>query len=146
MDKEKQARAEVKAHGLITVRTLRPKEGMPQHMNTGFEQLPVMNEFVWVAEKEGKVIGMLMASPCHGLIFFVRLRTEKKAPAMTVPLLFRKCVKDCLERGFLGYFTFVDPSLDAERRFIPICHRAGGTQITSLQVGLVGKLQEAARF
>jgi hypothetical protein len=144
--KDEAARAQMRSYGLITVRTLRADEPMPQHLNTGFEQMAVMNDFVWVAEKEGKVIGMLLASPCHGLIFFVRLRAEKDAPPMTVPLLFRKCVNDCKERGFKGYFTYVDPSIETERRFIPICHRAGGVQITSLQVGLVGKLEDAARY
>lgn len=119
---------------------------MPQHLNTGFEQMAVMNDFVWVAEQDGKIVGALMAAPCHGLIFFVRVRAEKGASSMVVPLLFRKCVKDCKERGFVGYFTFIDPSLEAERKFIPICQKAGGTQIMSLQVGLVGKLEEAARY
>lgn len=131
---------------MITVRTLKPDEEMPQHLGTGFEQMPVMKDFVWVAELEGKVIGILMAAPCHGTVFLARLRTEKSAPAMAVPLLFRKFVKDCVERGFKGYFTFIDPAFDAERRFIPICHRAGGVQIMALQVGLVGKLEDAARF
>ncbi len=131
---------------MITVRTLKPDEPMPQHLDTGFEQMPVMKDFVWIAEQEGKVIGALMASPCHGLVFFVRLRTEKDAPEMTVHLLFRKCIKDCRERGFAGYFTFIDPAREAERKLIPICHKAGGLQIESVQVGLVGSLAEAARF
>lgn len=146
MDKAEQAREEVARHELITVRTLGPKEAMPQHLDTGFERMEVMNEFVWIAEQAGKIIGILMAAPCHGLIFFVRLRTEKGAPAMAVHLLFRKCINDCKQRGFKGYFVYVDPNIEAERRLIPICRRAGGIQMTSVQVGLVGNLAEAARY
>jgi hypothetical protein len=119
---------------------------MPQHLGTGFEQMPVMKDFVWIAEEDGKVIGMLMASPCHGLVFLARLRIEKYAPASTVTCLFRKCIKDCLDRGFKGYFTFIDPSREIERRMLPICVKAGGMQIQDLQVGLVGSLEQAARF
>jgi hypothetical protein len=140
------ARAELDAYGLITVRTLRTDEPMPQHLGTGYESMPVMNDFVWVAEKGEKIIGILMAAPCHGCVFFVRLCAEKDAPPMTVPLLFRKCVRDCHARGFKGYFTYVDPTREAERKFIPICRKAGGLQIASVQVGLVGNLEQAARF
>lgn len=144
--RDEQARAQLKQYGLITVRTLKPGEAMPQHLDTGFEKMAVMNDFVWVAEKGGKIIGILMAAPCHGVIFFVRVRVEKDAPTMTVALLFRKCVRDCKGRGFKGYFTYIDPSLETERRFIPICRKAGGTQIASVQVGLVGNLEQAARY
>lgn len=131
---------------MITVRTLKPDEPMPQHLGTGFEQMPVMKDFVWIAERDGKVIAILMGAPCHGIVFLLRVRAEAGAPVMAVRLLFRKCVKDCLARGLKGYFTFIDPSFDAERRFIPICEKAGGTQVMSLHVALVGKLEEAARF
>ncbi|SRR5713226_6799215 len=119
---------------------------MPQHLDTGFENMPVMNDFVWVAEQDGKVIGTLMASPCHGLIFLARLRVDKSAPISTVTFLFRKCIKDCLDRGFKGYFTFIDPSREIERRMLPICVKAGGLQIQAVQVGLVGSLEQAAMF
>ncbi len=131
---------------MITVRTLKPDEPMPQHLDTGFEQMPVMKDFVWIAEQEGKVIGALMASPCHGLIFLARLRLMKNAPLSTVTTMFRKCIRDCLDRGFKGYFTFIDPSREIERKMIPICMKAGGVQVQELQVGLVGSLGEAARF
>lgn len=143
---DEQARAEIASHAQIKVRTLAAGEAMPQHLGTGFEKMAVMNDFVWVAELDGKIIGILMAAPCHGCIFFVRLRAETSAPPMTVPLLFRTCVRECHERGFKGYFTYVDPGRVVERRFIPICRKAGGIQIESVQVGLVGNLEQAARF
>jgi hypothetical protein len=131
---------------MVTVRTLREDEPFPQHLGTGFEAMPVMKSFCWVAEHEGRIVGMLMAAPCHGLAFFVRLRVDKGAPISVTSILFRKCIKDCEKRGLKGYFTFIDPSLDLERRMISICHRAKGFQIPSMQVGLVGRIEDAARF
>ena len=131
---------------MLSVRTLREEEDFPIHLDTGFENMPVMKSFCWVVEKDGRIVGILMAAPCHGLVFLVRLRVDKRAPVSTTSLLFRKCIKDCMERGLKGYFTFIDPALDFERRMISICHRAHGFQIPSLQVGLVGRIEDAARF
>lgn len=144
--RNKQARAEVASFGVVRVRTLAPGEAMPQHLSTGFEHMAVMNDFVWVAEKDKKIVGILLAAPCHGLIFFVRVRTVEDAPHVTAHLLFRNCVRDSLARGFQGFFTYIDPSLKAERHFISIVLRAGGIKIESPQVGLVGNLESAARF
>jgi hypothetical protein len=130
----------------MSVRTLREDEDFPSHLDTGFEQMEVMKSFCWVAENEGKIVGILMAAPCHGIVFLVRLRVEKTAPVSATSLLFRKCVRDCHKRGLKGYFTFVDPSREAERRMISICHRAKGYQVPSVQVGLVGRIEDAARF
>jgi hypothetical protein len=131
---------------LISIRTLRPEEAMPQHLGTGYESMPVMNEFVWIAEQYGKIIGIMLGAPCHGLVFIVRVCVERDAPSKTVHLLFRHFVQDCEKKGLRGYFTFIDPSLEVERKFIPICHKAGGMQVPMLQVGLVGSIEKAARF
>lgn len=119
---------------------------MPQHLGTGFEAMPVMNSFVWVAENKEKIVGILMAAPCHGLIFFVRFRIEETAPKIVAHLLFRHCIKDCLAMGFKGYFTYVDPAREMERQMIPICRKAGGLQLPEVQVGIVGSLEQARRF
>jgi hypothetical protein len=119
---------------------------MPQHLGTGFEAMPVMKSFCWVAEKEGRIIGMLLAAPCHGLIFLIRLRVAEGAPVTTTALLFRHCMRDAKAMGFVGYFSYIDPGRDMERALIPICRRAGGIQDMTLHVPLVGSLEKAASF
>lgn len=131
---------------MIHVRTLREEEDFPAHLETGFENMPVMKSFCWVAEHDGRIIGILMAAPCHGLVFLVRVKIKDKAPIATASLLFRKCVRDCNERGFKGYLTYIDPQRESERRMIPICRKAGGFQIQDVQVGLVGSFEKAARY
>lgn len=130
----------------VTVRTLREDESFPQHLGTGFEGMPVMKSFCWVAEHEGRIVGMLMAAPCHGLIYIVRLRVEKEAPAMVTGLLFRKFLKDSKQMGFVGYFTHVDPSRESERQMIPICRKAKGIQVPMMQIPLAGSIEAAARY
>lgn len=108
--------------------------------------MPVMNDYAWIAEESGKVTGILLAAPCHGLAFIMRICTEKGVSGMTLQLMFRKFIQDCRARDLRGYFTFIDPGRDAERRFIPICEKAGGMQIQTLQVGLVGSIEKAAKY
>ena len=130
---------------MTKIRTLREGEAMPQHLDTGFESLPVMNSFVWVAENKGRIVGILMAAPCHGLIFLARLRIEGGNPS-AAHLLFRHCMRDCKDMGFVGYFSYIDPQRESEAAMIPICTRAGGIQVTVLQVPLVGSIEKAASF
>jgi len=130
---------------MISVRTLREDEPMPQHLGTGFEGMPVMNSFCWIAEKDGRIIGILMAAPCHGLIFIVRLRIEAGHPSVAT-LLFRHCMRDSKAMGFIGYFSYIDPQRETEAALIPMCIRAGGIQVTQLQIPLVGSTELAARF
>jgi hypothetical protein len=131
---------------MINVRTLRDGEAMPQHLGTGFESMPVMNSFVWVAEQDERIVGILMAAPCHGLLFLVRLRVLEGSPATVTLALFRRCIRDSKEMGFRGYFSYIDPQKETEAQLIPICIGAGGIQVTQLQVPLVGSLEKAARF
>lgn len=131
---------------MICVRTLREDEAMPQHLGTGYEQMPIMKSFCWVAEQEGKIIGVLLAAPCHGIVYLIRLCVEKGAPVITAGLLFRKCLRECKEAGFVGYFAHIDPSRETERELIAICRKAKGIQIGMMQVPLVGSIEQAARF
>lgn len=131
---------------MTKIRTLREGEAMPQHLDTGFESLPVMNSFVWVAENKGRIVGILMAAPCHGMIFVVRLRVETGAPSTTVHLLFKHCAIDAEKMGFKGYFTFVDPQREQEAALIPICERGGGVSVEGMRfIPIAGYLKQWSR-
>lgn len=130
---------------MIEVRTLREEEPFPQHLATGFENMPVMKSFCWVAEKEGRIIGILMAAPCHGLIFLVRLCIEEGANPSVAHLLFRHCMRDCEKLGFTGYFSYVSHLSEVERSLIRLCRKAKGIQIPLLQIPLAGSIKQAAR-
>jgi len=116
---------------------------MPQHLGTGFESMPVMKSFCWVAETEGRIVGMLLAAPCHGLIYIARVRVEETAPPITALLLFKNCLRDCKQMGFLGYWAHIDPTRESERAMIPICRRAKGLQLVLPQVPLAGSIDAA---
>jgi hypothetical protein len=131
---------------MISVRTLAEGEVMPQGLGTGFEKMPVMKDFVWVAEKDGEIQGILLAAPCHGLLYLVRLCVKENCNPAIASALLRQCMRDSKERGFKGYLFHISPMLGTERRFIPICKKAGGVQVITPQVAIIGSVEEAARF
>lgn len=130
---------------MICVRTLRKGEEIPGGFATGYENMPVMTDWAWVAE-DGVPVGVLLAAPCHGLVYMMRLCVKEGASQATATILLRSCMKDCNERGFRGYFFHVSTTNQVEMDLIPICRKAGGTQIPLPQVLIVGPINKAARL
>ena len=130
---------------MTKVRTLRDSELMPEGFATGFEKMPVMREWCWIAEEDGKPVGILIAAPCHGIVYLMRLCT-KDGHSADVFLLLRHFFADTRARGFMGYMLHVDPTRPVESKLIGLCRKAGAIQVTVPQVALVGFLKDAGRF
>ena len=132
---------------MIEVRTLLASDQFPEGFNTGYENMPVMKSWVWVAEQDGEPAGVLLAAPMHGLIYLMRVCVHEQAPPETTFRLLRACMRDSLARGFKGFFLHVDPTgTEAQRKLIPLVKRANGVQMMIPQIMLVGSLEKAARF
>jgi hypothetical protein len=132
---------------MIEVRTLMASDTFPEGFSTGYERMPVMKSWVWVAEEDGDTAGVLMAAPMHGLVYMMRLCIRPGAPRATAVRLLRTCMRDCEKRGFKGYWMHVDPTgEEVNRKMIPIVRRAGGVQLHVPQVLLAGSISAAARF
>jgi len=132
---------------MIEVRTLRACDPFPEGFATGYERMPVMKNWVWVAEEDGEIAGLLMAAPMHGLIYLMIFRVRDGAPRTTAFRLLRGCMRESLKRGFNGFFLHVDPTdTEVQRKLIPLVRRAKGIQMLIPQVMLVGSTAQAARF
>ncbi len=129
----------------MKVRTLRSSDSFPEGFATGYEQMPVMKNWVWVAEEGDEACGVLMGAPMHGLVYLMRLCVRDNAPKTVAFLLLRTFMRDTLKRGFRGYWVHVDPT-EMDRKMIPLVKRAGGFQLLTPQTMLVGSLERAARF
>lgn len=123
----------------ITVRTLREGEPMPQHLGTGFEAMQVNPEWVWIAESDRQIVGILLAGACHGLIYVMRICTQKGCSPMVIRKLMEKTRQDSAARGFRGYFFHLDPTTD--HKLLRACRKLGGVQLTTPQVILIGSLE-----
>jgi len=130
----------------MTVRTLRACDDFPEGFNTGYEKMPVMKNWVWVAESEGEVAGILMAAPMHGLVYLMRLCIRDGAEKTTAFLMLRTFMRETAKRGFKGYWMHIDPTGEVDRKMIPLVKRAKGFQLMIPQVLLTGSIEAAARF
>lgn len=130
----------------MIVRTLKETDPFPEGFATGYEAMPVMKAWVWVAEKDGEVFGVLMGAPMHGLVYLMRLCIRDGAASATAFLLLRAFMRETTKRGFKGYVMHIDPTGAVDRKMIPLVKRAGGVQLTLPQTMLVGSTGVAARF
>jgi hypothetical protein len=128
----------------IKVRTLEKEESIPAGFNTGYESMPLMGDWVWIAE-DGEPLGVMLAAPCHGLVYMMRVCVKDGANPATALILMRECMKECNRRGFKGYFFHVSTMSQTERDLMPICRKAGAVQIPLPQVMIVGSVERAAR-
>lgn len=129
----------------MKTRTLQEGERMPEGFNTGYENMPLMPDWVWIAEN-GEPVGVLLAAPCHGLVYMMRLCMKEGTNPAVAARLIRACMKDCESRGFRGYFFHVSTMSEVERQLVPIVKKAGGVQIPLPQVMLVGSIERAAKL
>ncbi len=131
---------------MITLRTLRKYEAMPTGMNTGYEKMPLQTDWVWVAEDDEIPVGVVMAAPCHGLVYVMRLCVRKGVNPHVALALLRACMKDSQNRGFRGFFFHIDPTNDVDRQIMTICRKTGAKQLTTVQCLIAGSVERAARY
>jgi hypothetical protein len=103
--------------------------------------LQLDEEWVWlVRDEDGEIVGILIAAPCHGLVFIWRIKMLENAPYWALGNLLRRFIRDLRKRGCLGYITFLDVcNKSAEAALARIAFRAGAlfTTATTVVVGSV---------
>jgi len=130
----------------VLYRSLRASDAFPDALDTGFERMPVMKNWVWVAEENGETLAVLLAAPMHGLVYMMVLRARENCANGILLGLFRQFFKDCVKRGYKGFWFHINPTKTIERRFIPMIRRMGGTQHIDAQTMLSCELSVAARY
>lgn len=113
--------------------------------NTGFERGAIMREWVWVAMRGLTPIAVILAAPMHSLVYLMVVRAHEPDGERVLLGLFRKCIRDCRNRGFKAFWMHLDPE-KPERRFIKIVRRMGGKQHIDPQIMLSCELGLAARY
>jgi hypothetical protein len=108
---------------------------IPEALREGenWELLTLDPEWVWLAHgQDGKIVGVLIAAPCHGLVFIWRVKMLPGAPHWALGRLFRQFIRDLRKRGCMGYLTFLDlTNRPAERALARIAFRAGAMFTTA---------------
>jgi hypothetical protein len=118
-------------------------DAIPEALKEG-ENWPLLTldeNWVWLAKDgDGSVVGILIAAPCHGLVFIWRLKMLATAPNWALGKLLRRCIRDLRARKCLGYITWLDVcSRPEEMALARIAARAGAlfTAATTVVVGSI---------
>ena len=124
-----------------TVRVMRDYDRIPSELRAGFDLLGKLNtDWIWVAEQDGLIRGVLVAAPCHGVAMIYRLALMPGTPLSTLTALLRKFLADLRERGVVGYLTFLDPESKIQGKLKRIIERAKGKQIGGAHVVMAAPL------
>ncbi len=106
------------------------KEGENWHL------LDIDPDWVWCAyDDTDRVVGMLIAAPCHGLVFIWRVKMLPSAPPWAFGRLLRRFIRDIRRRKCLGYIALLDiVNQPAEQALSRIVFRAGGMGVSAATV------------
>lgn len=110
--------------GKTIIRQMHKGEPLPASFELGFDQLGQVDEnWVWVAEQYGRLVGCIMASPCHGTAIVWRVVSSDMKCLLAMLRFF---LKECKNRGLRGCMALIDPQIDAQRKLKSIMQRTGG--------------------
>lgn len=107
----------------LKIRYLASHETLPADFEAGFDQLGQLDpSWVWIAERRGRMIGCIVASPCHGVALIWRVVSKD---GCLLPML-RQFMRDCKTRGLRGYMTLIDEKVKEQKKLQGIIERGGG--------------------
>jgi hypothetical protein len=86
-------------------------------------------DWVWLSLERDRVVGVLTAAPCHGVIIVLRVKMDPNAPRTALRRLLRTCFHDAKQRGFDGYMTWFAEDSEDERILMTIARNSGGLVI-----------------
>jgi hypothetical protein len=123
----------------MMVRNLLPGERLDSVVVTGFEQLPMDNDWCWHAIMDDVIVGSLICAPAHGAVILLRLVIHQSAPVWTFRSIVRTMFAETRARGYAGYIALIGPMRPKELRMMNILRRIGGAQMTEPTVLVYGE-------
>ena len=119
---------------------------MPSDMGIGMEGYILDGDWAWIASKDARVNGFLAAAPCHGIVMVLRFVVRPGAPFDTLPLLLRKFVRDCRNRGYIGFFTPLNPDRPAEKQLMAMMEKLGAARVDEYQCTMAVNFDKVMRY
>lgn len=115
-------------------------EKLPEQLKTGFEMGKCDPDWIWVVERDGELVGLLVAAPAHVMAILIRLVNTKNARGSDIRALILGVFREIKKRGYMGYTVWLDPTKEPENRFIGIIRAIGGFQLLNPQIVCCGGL------
>jgi hypothetical protein len=121
------------------IRNLVKGEELPEALRTGYESGEKSDcDWIWVAEREGRITVIFVTSPAHIAVMFIRLISTPDAHPNDVRSMLIHACSVMKERGYNGYFTWLDPTKEIEKSLLSLFLSAGGMQFPGSQVLCAG--------
>jgi hypothetical protein len=124
----------------LKIRNLVLGEELPERLRTGYETGQCDDRWIWVAERDGKPVAILVTAPAHIVVILVRIVATEDALSTDVGALILKARREVRKRGYKGYVVWVDPTRETESSMIGIIRKTGGFQMPDVQVACGGAL------
>ena len=121
-------------------------EELPTEITTGYEQGQCDPKWIWIIEKNGKPIGILVTSPAHIAVILLRLVMIEGAPPHGAGLLLTQAFKEMHARGYRGYIVWFGEGTQVESQLLKLVESTGGGVLEksmSLCYGLFQKREAA---
>lgn len=123
----------------IKIRHFVKGEPLDGVLKTGFEEGD-MPEWIWCAERDGKVVAVLIAAPAHVVAILLRVASTPEAMVNDVRILLVTALNEMKERGFLAYVTWLNPARPNEGALMRIIEAGGGIRAAEEQVLCGGRV------
>jgi hypothetical protein len=124
----------------LLVRNFILGEELPDMLKTGFEGGKCDPAWIWVVERDGKIVASLITAPAHIVVILLRILATPEAHSLDVRALLVHATVEIKARGYNGYLVWADPERPNEKSLIDIVLSAGGVKLPGTQIACAGRL------
>lgn len=131
----------------MNVRNLILGEELPPELVTGYEKGQCDPDWIWVADYNGKPVGILVTAPAHIAVILLRLVMAEGAPPTAAGALLAQAFAEMKARGYSGYIIWLGETQSVEKQLLRMVEATGGGVLEhsmSLCYGLFEKKQEVS--
>jgi hypothetical protein len=122
------------------IRNLKKGEVLTGKLATGYEGGEATDpQWIFVAERDGKPVAVLVTAPAHIVVIFLRLVSDGAAPTDVRSLLIY-ALASARERGYSGYITWVDEDDEAGKALMDIVLKADGFSLPNKHIVCGGRV------
>lgn len=99
---------------------------LPEELLDGLESYTIDHEWQWVVERDGRIVAQVLACYAHGITILLRISATKDAPKSWAVVALRQVLRDCRERGCIGFLTMLEDDKKQEVKLMRIVQKIGG--------------------
>lgn len=124
----------------ITIRNAQPGEQLPESLLGKWSCLKLDAQWIWVAESEGNIEGLVITSVAHGALFIWRVAATENAPKNWLRTALRAVIREAAKRGIVLIMSYLQPSRGNEYKLLRIAWRAKWVCQSEAGVWIAGSL------